>query len=136
MGLVDFLVSQERPGKKLKLYGNNITSLRSIIVLLEDPVCGILNDSVSLQELHIGSNEIPVSELEDMLDAIAQLKGPEPMSPPLWLRVERNGFSPDALDEVVERLRDRLNICFLLGRDCTTEACEANADVHVVFQGQ
>jgi len=133
--IVDFLIQHKKPVKKIKLYGNKMISADGIIRLLEDPVCGLQNEH-HLQELHLSHNEISLPAMEELLDAIAALKPPGPISQPLWLRVEKNGFGPDAFDDIAHRLRDTLNICFVLGKGCTNQACEAGADVHIVFEGK
>lgn len=131
--LIDFLIESKKPTKKLKLYGNEMASCEAIVRLLEDPVCGLQNEA-SLQELHLSHNGITAPAMEELLYAIAGSKKPGPMSPPLWIRVERNHFSHEDMSEVAERLRGQLDICFVLGGDCTVSTCAVGADVHLVLR--
>lgn len=130
--IVDFLVEHKTPVKKLKIYGNRLSSCEAFCRLLEDPSCGLQNE-ISLQELHLSHNTITISAFEDLLNTIAQCKRPEPMSPPLWLRIENNDFKQEDVSEVVERLQDQLQVCFAEGDDCSEKVCATGADVHIVL---
>jgi len=127
--IVDFLLEHGKPVKKLKLYGNQLTSCEAICRLLEDPACG-LQKEVSLQELHLSHNQIDNAALEDLLNTIAQCKKPEPISPPLLIRLEKNKIAEEDACELAERLADQLQVCIILGSGTTGDA---DADVHVVL---
>lgn len=134
--IVDFLQEHKMPVKKLKLYGNRLTSCEAICRLLEDPEIGLQNAD-SLQELHLSHNDLSAASLEDLLNTVAQCKRPGTISPPLWIRLEKNNIAAEDVAEVAQRLDDQLSVCFdgstNADGDCTVSACAAGADVHIVL---
>lgn len=135
--LVDFLIENQKPVKKLKLFGNRLETCDALIRLLEDPGCGLQSDT-TIQELHVSHNELEASAIEDLLSCIARLKCiAGPLSPPLWLQVEGNKFGEEEMSEVAQRLQGELGICVVAGSSGTVpDFCEdgSDVDVHLVLE--
>jgi len=136
--LIAFLISHQRPVKRIKLFGNKISSTGAICQLLKDPICG-LRAPVSVRELHLSYNLITVSALEELLETIAEVKGSASLPSPLWIRIEGNGLENHA-SVVVEKVRQNgLEVCIVTQKEkdqgCTMSSCISGADIHLYCGG-
>jgi len=136
--LIAFLISHQRPVKRIKLFGNKISSTSAICRLLKDPICG-LRAAVSVHELHLSYNLITATALLELLETIADMKGLASLPSPLWIRIDGNGLE-NHVSVVVEKVRQRgLEVCIVTQKEkdqgCTMSSCISGADIHLYCGG-
>lgn len=128
--VVDLILSESRPVKRLKFFSNRLCEPLAICRLLEDKTCG-LGVFGGPQELHLSHNNLSSAVVEQLLECLLvfKLESGAPVRPPFWIRAERNGLQP-AGEELVDLMGKRgLDVCLV--ERARREEADPFADVHL-----